>query len=216
MSEQPQARPKRPWYLTIALYALCIIGASGMSAGCNDLDYLRGSQALPNIVSKNLTEATSPFVRTGMLREKARLEATSAIHETSFPINLARLLLSTLLLAAAGACLMRRKQARKLALQAIAANFLLALIAFKLLTPVHEAMAQALAVDAVDNMPLKASEFEREQTVEEYRHAFIWLDGFRFVVFELGIFMAAAAAINRPKSIAFLQSLPESDEEDSS
>jgi len=205
VSEPSPARARRPWYLTVALYALCIIGASGMSAGCNDLDYLRGSQALPDIVSKTLDAPSSPFIRTGMLREQARLQALAHHHELSFPINVARLLLSILLLAAASACLLRRRGSRKIALQAIAANFVLALIAFRLLAPVHEAMAQALAVDAVDNLAVKSTAFEREASIEEYHDAFIWLDGFRFVVFELGSLLGIAFALTRPTSIAMLQ-----------
>jgi hypothetical protein len=206
VSDAEQARPRRPWYLTIALYALCIIGASGMSTGCNDLDFLRGSQVLPDIISKTLEEPASSFVRTGMLREKARLEAIAEHHEDSFPVSLARLLLSVVLLAAAGACLLRRGGSRKFALQAIGANAILAIIAFKVLAPVHESMADALAIDAVDNLPLKASAIEREHSIEEYRGAFIWLDGVRFIVFELGVFAAIAVTLTRRSSIVFLDS----------
>jgi hypothetical protein len=125
-----------------------LIGLLGAMSGCTDLQYLRGSQEMPDNVREALDKADHPIVRLELVRQGAQLEAMARQHHIAFPLSAARLLLSCLLVLAAGSALAGRKGSRGLALQAVAANAALAILAYALLAPVRESVADAVAQDA--------------------------------------------------------------------
>jgi hypothetical protein len=161
------AGAKRPWYLMAAMCLMWVFGAMSAASGCSNVTYLRGSNELPETIDKLLAESKAdskeaadkpgpaaglahPLVRASLVREQARLVATSNVHRRAFPLALAQLMLGLVLVVAAAAAMAGRPGWREIAVQAITANAALAIAAFALLAPVREATTRATATELVD------------------------------------------------------------------
>ena len=71
------------------------------------------------------------------------------------------------------------------------------------MSPVRDAMAQALAADGVDHGLGLVPELTREQSIEWYRAAMLWAERARFALLELGVFGGAAVALTRERTRRF-------------
>jgi len=183
-----------------------LFGVVFATGGCSNVSYLRGSQELPNAIADSIREQNHPLVRASLVREKARLEAFATLHKRAFPISIAKVLLGLLLVFAAGAALAGRRNVRKLALHAVAANALLALISFGLLGPAREAMAQAVAIETVDHAGIELSKRDRDAEVEKQRAIQLEAET-RVFLLELFAFGAAAVALSRRRTRAYFQQI---------
>lgn len=207
-------RRLRPWYLVVAMCITWVIGVFGATSGCSELGYLRGSQDMPDEISRGVEEADHPIWRMELVRQRARLEALADLHERAFPLGAAQLLLSILLVIVSGSALAGRRGARSLAIQAITANVALSILTFALLEPVRERSAQAVAEDAVEHGPGLLSGMNEDQSIASYRQQQIDNERFRLGL-EVLVFSLAALALTRRRTkdyfAAVAASLPDPD-----
>jgi hypothetical protein len=200
----PAPRKLRPWYFVLAMCLCWMVGLFGATSGCSNLSYLRGSQRLPTILEPGAEDpGTSSLVRSGIVRERARLEALAERHRVAFPLSLAQLLLSMLLVLASGAALGGRRHARTLAMQVVAANALLGLVDWILMGNVRAAMAVAVAADGVDHGLGLLPELGREASTALYRDFQMWAERIRFGLLEVGVFGGALLALTRRRTLEF-------------
>lgn len=204
----PPAQPQklRPWYLVLALCLVALAGLFGSTSGCSTVSYLRGSHELPVLLEQGGGDDVPAWVRSGIVRERSRLAALAERHEVAFPLSLARLLLGSLLLVAAANALTGKPGSRSLALQVLAANALLALVDWFLMSPVRDAMATAVATDGIDH-GLGVAELGREENLQMFRSVVLWGERIRFAVLELGILAGGALALIAARTRQFYDAM---------
>jgi len=194
----------RPWYFVLAMCLCWVVGLFGATSGCSNLSYLRGSQRLPSILEPGAEDpSASPIVRSGIVRERARLQALGERHRQAFPLSVAQLLLSMLLVLASGAALGGRRHARNLALQVVIANALLGLADWVVMGPVRDAMASAVAADGVEHGLGVLPDLGREASVQLVRDFQVWAERIRFGLLEVGVFGGALFALTRQRTRQF-------------
>jgi hypothetical protein len=179
-----------------------VVGLFGSSSGCATVGYLRGERPAPSMTDAGPEGELPAWVRSGVVRERARLEALAAHHDRAFPLALAKLVLGLLLLAASGAAIAGRRGARDLMLQAVAANAALALLDWILTAPVREAMASAVAADAIEH-GVSVPELGLERSVELVRALVVWSERIRLGLLEAVVFGGAAVALTRTRTREF-------------
>jgi len=191
---------------------LWVVGVFGSTGACSNLSYLRGSQRMPSALQSDAEDpGTHPWVRSGMVRERARLEALAGEHRVAFPLSVAKLLLNVLLVVAAGAALTGQRNVRSFALQVVAASAALAAVDWVLMAQVREVMAQVVAVDAVEHGVGNLPDMDREQSVEMVRDIHLWAERFRLAVLEVGVFGGAAVALTRQRTKDYFAAAPGAD-----
>lgn len=218
MSDAPETsespRKLRPWYLVVAMCVTWVIGVFGATSSCSELGFLRGSQNMPDEISRGVDETDHALWRMELVRQRARLEALADLHDRAFPVGAAQLVLSILLLIASGSAISGRQGARGLAMQAIAANIALSLVAFALLAPVRQRSAEAVAQDAVENGPGPVGGMDRNQSIDFYRQQQIDSERLRLGL-EVVVFGLAALALTRRRTkdyfAAVADNLPDPD-----
>ena len=203
-----ELRKLRPWYLIVAMSLMWVMGVFGATSGCSEVSYLRGSHEMQDDLQQSVEEATHPLVRMELVRQQARLVALAKMYQRAFPLSAARMLLCLLLVLAAGSAIAGRSGARNLALQAIAANAALAALAFVLMTPVRDTVADAVAADAVENGAGLIDGQSREQSQAFYRQAQIDSERLRGGL-ELSMFALAGVALTRRRTKKWFLALEE-------
>ncbi len=184
-----------------------VVGVFGATAGCQDLSYLRGSQQLPDMLESEADRDDHPVLRSGVVREKARLQALGKLHQVAFPIRVGKLLLGALLVLASGAALAGRPSARAWTLQAVIANAALAALDFAAMGPVRDAMADAVARDVIATAGSALPGLGTEESIELYRGLFLWVERFRLALLEVGVFGGAAYVLTRQRTKAFFRAM---------
>jgi hypothetical protein len=158
--DQPGAPPAlaklRPWYLVAAMVLTWFIGVYGLSFGATVASLLRSGR-LPDVATAALHAGTLREV--GEYAALQQLRALLLHPRVSFPLAIAEVLLSGLLVVASGLAIGGRKGARGLALQALAANAVLVVVAFAL-TPFQRAAYVEGFLAAVDTANLTAPQRE--------------------------------------------------------
>ena len=190
----PARRHQRPWYLVAGMVLTWFAGVNGLTNGFNTLSVLRAG-TVPDVTTAMLrahdvTGFMESIRATADLGGAVALATLQTMQRTAFPIYAAQLLLSALLVVGSGLAMSGRKTGRSLALQAIAANAALALVAFVLLRPVRAAVIEAMAL-ATASDPSKGW----------------WSFRARFVLMELGPLAAGAWALTRPRTKAFFDAV---------
>jgi len=181
-----------------------IVGVYGANSGCLNLSYLRGSPRLPTTLQADESDPDAhPWVHSAVVGERARLAALAKLHRQAFPLAVAKVLLSTLLVLASVAALTGRRNARTLALQVIAACALLAAVDWIMMDPVRVAMAQAVARDAVEHGMGPLPDTDHARSVETYQSIHLWIERLRLALLELGVFGGAAYALTREQTKRF-------------
>jgi hypothetical protein len=200
VSDEEQPKPRdlrklRPWYLIVAMSLMWLVGVFGATAGCADMSYLRGEQVVQEDPLAQLEEGSQWWLRMVVVAQKARLDALAQQYERAFPLSTAHLLLCLLLVLAAGSAIVGRTGARHLALQAIAANAALAAVAFVLMAPVRQTVAEVVGDDAMHNGMGVTTGATREQTVTLYLDSERYGTGFKMLMFAV-----AGLALTRPRT----------------
>ena len=183
-----------------------VIGVFGATSGCSELGYLRGSQDMPDEISRGVEETDHPLWRMELIRQRARLEALADLHERAFPLGVAQLLLSILLVIVSGSALAGRQGARTLAIQAVMANVALSALTFALLEPVREQSAQAVAEDAIEHGPGVVSGMNEDQSIAFYRQQQIDSERLRLGL-EILVFSLAALALTRRRTKDYFEAV---------
>lgn len=198
----------RPWFLTLAMSLTWIVGVFGATSGCSDVSFLRGSREMPRFVRKQSQAGDHPVMRSSAVAQQARLEAVRSIHQRLFPLSLAKLMLAIGLVLVSGAAMAGRRGAQRLALQMITANAVLAAVYFGLTAPVRDAVAMAMATDAVDHGS-SLPNMSRAESIELLRHVYQGMDWLRLGILEVAIFGGAAVALTRERTQRYFDAVAE-------
>lgn len=192
-----------------------MLGTFGSMSGCSQMNYLRGANELPATIDRMLSDApgddtrgldvTSPLVRTGLIREKARLAALADHQRRAFPVALAQAMLGALLVIAALSVMTRRRGWRTLALQFVAANAVFAVVTYALLAPVREAMTAAVAAELAHASESDDTADATDASALASRRKEVEAAELQSLVLQLAAFGAAAFALTRPRTRAYFE-----------
>lgn len=202
-------RKLRPWYLVVTMGLVWVIGLYGLMSACETVDYLREG-SMPDVAAvarEAKQEQTDPAEVIFRVYEAARFRAISEHQNVAFPLQVAQLLLSGLLVVASGLAMRGRKGARGFALQMLAANALLTLVDYMLTRGIRSAWIDALAQTGEVFPALPADAGAPSDKVLLW-----WLARTRFV-FKLGALVLAAVALTRTKTKAFFDAVARATEQ---
>jgi hypothetical protein len=177
------------------------IGVRGLMAGFAGVVFLRGG-TLPDVATATRNaEGSGDLPEFVALFHAAGLEAMHRIERITFPLSLAQLLLAALLVIASGMAMGSRPDARGLAIQALAANALLAGVTYAL-TPTVRAAAIDAVVNAIETLPSGLPQRAALPT----RDALWWWS--RIVAAsEIGTLALGAFALTRPRTKVYFDAV---------
>jgi hypothetical protein len=188
----------RPFYLVAALLLTWFVGVHGLNTGFSYASFLR-SGTLPDLSAA----AKNAGAMAGVL-EAAGVEALKAMlahGRVTFPLAVAEVILSGLLVVASGLALGGRRGSRSLALQAIVANALLAILEY-LITPGVRAGYTEGWIHAVATLSVTPEERDILTNVGLLQ----W--GFRLRLgFYLGALALGALALTRERAKSFFEAV---------
>jgi hypothetical protein len=180
-----------------------LVGFHGMTSGCAMIGYLREGNV------PDMTEVTTQAKEGDSLQylvlvsQTAQLRAMAEAREVTFPLSAAKMLLASLLLVASSLAMGGRPGARSLALQALAANALLAAIEYALTRNVRGIWID----DVVRAGQAIMSRLPPEQTLVTQRAFWWWGERIRLAIVEVGVFALAAFALTRPRTKTFFDAV---------
>ncbi len=195
----PPSRIKlRPWYLVAAMVLTWFVGVCGLNAGVTYASFLHGG-TMPDVAA-----ATAEHAGTlAQVRELAGLEALHAMlghARITFPLAVAEVILSGLLVVASGLAMGGRRGSRSLVLQAIGANALLAIVSYALTPAVRAAYIDGM-LQAVGKVTLPPPQREMIPNASMMEWAF----RIKLVVFDLGALGLGALALTRARAKSFFE-----------
>jgi len=214
---QAAARRLRPWYLVLAMVLTWLVGVSGLMSGCSTVMVLQ-QDSIADITTELGKQGTGdPVQAMWVAIYSAQFKATIEAHAVTFPLNVAKLLLSALLVVTSVLAMGGRPGVRPLALQALAANAILAAVDYALTRSVRASWIEA--VGRVGDMLPRSFEPQRDLEAQgaalrliTSRHFWLWFERIRFLVIDLGIFGFAALALTRQRTKAFFEAVAEAAE----
>jgi hypothetical protein len=177
-----------------------LTGVHGFTTGCTSAMFLRDG-ALPDVhTAADNAKGAWDLIDVRALKDAAELVAMQANVRIAYPLAIAAVLLSGLLVVASGMAMGGRRGARALALQAIAANAALLVIAYALTRGVRSAWIDALA-RAAGALPDGAPARE----LFRVPGALWWLARVKLVVFDLGPLVIGALALTRARTKTYFE-----------
>ena len=169
-------------------------GVHGLTTGCANAMFLRAGR-LPDLsTATQAAKGGKDVMDFAALMRSAELTAMLSHVKVTFPLSIAEAILGGLLVIASGLAMSGRPGSRSLALQAIAANTLLVLIAYAATQRVRSAWIDVVARAA---MTLPASAPQRDA------EALFWATRIKLVLFDLVPLMLAWLALTRQRTKVF-------------
>src|SRR5262245_50323391 len=108
------------------------VGVHGLASGYGTAAFLR-SGIIPDVTTAaQRAEGSGDLMEFAELFRRVELQAMATAQHVTFPLAVAQVLLSALLMVSSGLAMGGRRGARTLALQALAANALLAVVGYAL------------------------------------------------------------------------------------
>jgi hypothetical protein len=190
----PTRNKLRPWYLVAAMVLTWFIGVYGINVGFGYASFLRGG-TVPDPASA-LHSGTSLE-----MFEYAELQALKAVlgnARITYPLAVAEVILSGLLVVASGLAMGGRRGARSLALQAIGANALLAIVAYALTPAVRVAYIDGF-LHAIESVTLPVGEREALGLLH-------WRFRVQLVLFNTALALGALA-LTRPRTKTYFEAV---------
>lgn len=196
-------RRLRPWYLVAMMVLTWFVGVHGLATGCTAMGFLKYGN-LPDMgeVTRQAKEGDDPVQYMVMVSEAAQLRAMAEARQVTFPLSAAKVLLGGLLLVASGLAMAGRPGARALALQALAANAVLAAIEYGLTRSVR-----GVWIEDVVRAGALIPRLPPEQAFILSRTFWWWIERVRFALVDVGIFTLAAVALTRPRTKTFFDAV---------
>ncbi len=181
------------------------IGVHGVASGFSAIGYLRDG-GVPDVAAAQKEAGDDPTQVVAVVMQAAQRRAFAELREVTFPLSVARLLLSGMLVIASGLAMAGRPGSRTLALQALAANAVLAVVDYTLTRGVRGAWIEAVvrASASLELLP--------EQQLFRSRQAWWWMSRVYFAVFELGTLAAASVTLLGQRTKTFFQAVAEATE----
>jgi hypothetical protein len=196
-SSPPPPRTKlRPWYFVVAMILTWFVGIRGMDFGLSTAVRLR-SDTTPDLVE--IARKVSSIREAEGYALVCAVQSMIDHPRVTFPLAIAHLLLSGLLVVASFLALGGRRGARSLALQAIVANAVLAGIAFSVTPFIRSAMVDGVT-QAVGTLTVPAN--EAADAVRVVR----WIMQTALITY-LGSLAVGALALTRPRTKLFFDAM---------
>jgi hypothetical protein len=209
-----KARKLRPWYLALAMALTWLVAVSGLMNGCSTVMILQQDSVLDAAAELSKQSSTDPLQAVWVALYSAQFNATMAAYEITFPLNVARILLSGLLVVASVLAMGGRRGARSLAIQAILANCAFAAIDYALTRSVRASWIDAVGrVGDMLQRPLvrRGDPMDHEALLSLFtnRQVWWWLERARLLLLEVGIFGFAALALITRRTKAYFDAVAE-------
>lgn len=194
---ETERRGLRPWFLVASLILTWLVGMQGMTAGCHWVSFLRGGSVPDTSVAveeaRNAPNETRQFQ---ILSDNAEAQAIAETRERAFPLAVAGILLSGLLVVGSALALAGRPGSPRLLIQALVANATLAVVGFALSSHMRSLYVSGLADSA------RELAFVRPETFAMRARVAVWA---RFLIFDVGAMVMAGAALFTRRSKAFYE-----------
>jgi len=185
----------RPWYLVAAMVLTWFAGVHGLTTGCTTAMYLRdGAMPDVNTAAQNARGAWDAMDFVALVHA-VEFQAMRVNARVTFPLAVAQALLAGLLVVASGLAMNGRRGARSLALQAVAANALLATLAYAATRGVRVASIEAV-LRVAEALPAGAPQREILGNAD----ALWWTGRIKLVVFDLGTLALGMLALTRTRT----------------
>ena len=177
-------------------------GVHGLTTGCTNAMYLRDG-ALPDVATAaQNAHGGWDMMDFAALVHAVELQAMRLHARVTFPLSVAEALLAGLLVVASGLAMNGRRGARSLALQAVAANALLAAVAYAATRGVRAAWIDAV-MRAAAALPVGIPQREAFGNPD----ALWWAARIKLVVFDLGALALGALALTRARTKTYFDAM---------
>jgi hypothetical protein len=172
------------------------MGVRGLTTGCGTALYLRSGHA-PDLTSA-IRAAQGGWDAAGLntLVQTAELSAKLAEMRVAFPLSVAEAMLGALLVIASGLAMGGRRGSRSLALQAVAANALMAVAAYVMSRGIRASWID-IVVRAAQDLPVTAP--------QRHPETLWWATRFKLILFDLGPLALATWVLTRERTKAFFE-----------
>ena len=178
-------------------------GVHGLTSGCANARFLRAGR-VPDLTSATHTATSGKDVMDfAALMGSAELSAKLAHVNVTFPLSVAEAILGGLLVIASGLAMSGRRGSRSLAIQAIAANVLLAVVAYIATQRVRAAWIDIVARAA---LTLPAAAPQRDAA------ALLWATRIKLVLLEVFPLLLAWLALTRQRTRVFFDAIAQKTE----
>ena len=182
---------------------LWIAGVQGVTSGCAQVTYLReGTMPAAVEILPEEADARGGLGLVLAIEANARLRSLAEYRDITFPISIAKMLLSGLLVVTAGMALGGRPGSRSLAMQAIVANGALALLEYRLTGGMRASWIEAV-LRARDEL----SSLSAEQKELMSPTMLVWGERMRLLAFDVGTTLLALLALLSRRSRAFFEAV---------
>jgi hypothetical protein len=206
----PPAAPERklrPWYLVPGMALTWCIGVHGLMSALTAIAFLRQG-TLPDVASaaanaRSGTDPTELFSFWSTVEVEALLRHSRIV----FPLSVAQLLLCSMLVIGSGLAMTARRGARSFTLQALAANAILAGVAYALTRVVRADCIETVARFAETlpiNLPQRAAYSNRE--------ALWWVLRLRLILAELFPFAIGLLVLTRLRTKLYFEAVARASE----
>jgi hypothetical protein len=173
-------RKLRPWYLIPGMALTWCIGVRGLMIALSSIAFLRQG-TLPDVASAaaNARTGTDPTELISFF-STVEVEALLRYSRIVFPLSVAQLLLCSMLVIGSGLAMTARRGARSFTLQALAANAILAGVAYALTRVVRADCIETVARFA-ETLPLGLP----QRAAYSSRETLWWILRLRLILIEL-------------------------------
>jgi hypothetical protein len=196
-------RKLRPWFLVATMIIAWFVGVNGVTSGCDSVAILRAG-VIPDRagLERSLGGDGEPAQAVAAAHQAARIKAMVDARETAFPLGVAKLLLSALLVVASAMALAGRPGARAFAIQAVLVYAAFAALDF--------ALSHAMRASWIPEVAAAAAEIARgspQQAIFGDARIWWWSERARFGILDLATMAAAFFALLAPRSKAYFAAM---------
>lgn len=179
------------------------VGVNGVTSGCAAVTVLRDGVVPGRAeIERSFGGEGEPAQAVAAAHEAARIRAMVDARDMAFPLGVARLLLSAVLVAAAALALAGRPGARTFAIQAVLIYAAFATLDF--------ALSRAMRAEWIPEVAAAAAEIARgspQQAIFGDARLWYWSERARFGIVDLATMAAALGALLAPRSKAYFAAM---------
>lgn len=178
-------------------------GVHGLTTGCANAVFLRQGRLPDLATATKAAQGGQDVMDFAAFMRSAELGAMLSHVRITFPLSIAEAMLGALLVLASGLAMSGRRGSRSLVLQAIAANALLATVAYVATRGVRAAWIEVV---------VRAAVVLPEAAPQRDANALWWATRIKLVLFDLGPLALAWLALTRPRTRLFFDAVARTSE----